>query len=76
MGDPIDVFRVDSRGVIWLESAPSIERATTRVQELAVESPGEYLALDHRTKIKYSITLDGIKELPLGSPMHPGTLKA
>jgi len=40
MSDHIDVFRVDTRGVLWLESAPSIERATVRVQELAADLPG------------------------------------
>ena len=65
MSDLIDVFRVDTRGALWLESAASIERATTRVQELLVELPGEYLVLDQNTGHKYAITTSGIRELPL-----------
>jgi len=72
MSDHIDVFRVDTRGVLWLESAPSIERATVRVQELAADLPGEYLVLDHRTGNKFAVTSDGIKELPL-SPESQGS---
>ena len=64
MSDSVDVFRVEARGVPWLESAPSIERATARVQELAMESPGEYLVLDQRTGNKYAVKPDGIEELP------------
>jgi hypothetical protein len=64
MSDSVDVFRVETRGVRWLESVPSIESATARVQELAMNSPGEYLVLDQKTGNKYAIKLNGIQEPP------------
>lgn len=64
MCDSVDVFRVDTRGLRWLESAASIESAKARVEELSLASPGEYLALDQRTGNKYAIKPDGIEELP------------
>ena len=64
MSDSVDVFRVEASGVRWLESASCIESASARVQELAMDSPGEYLVLDHRTGNKYAVRPEGIEELP------------
>ena len=55
----LDVFRVENGGVLWLESAESLECAKARVQELAASSPGEYLILDQKTGKKYIVELDG-----------------
>jgi hypothetical protein len=39
MSDMLDVFRVETSGVRWLESAATLEDAKTRVQEFAVLHP-------------------------------------
>jgi hypothetical protein len=49
MSTPFDIFQLDRAGVRWLESADSLDHAKTRIHELAVSSPGEYLLLDHNT---------------------------
>jgi len=55
MSTPFDIFQVDRAGVRWLESADSLDHAKTRIHELAVGSPGEYLLLDHKTGNKLVI---------------------
>ena len=66
MADYVDVFRVETRGVLWLESAATLEGAKVRAKELALGSPGEYIVLDQRTGNKYAVGPDGIEELPAG----------
>lgn len=46
---PFDIFRTQAQGVLWLESAATLEGAKARVQELAVHGPGEYLLLNQIT---------------------------
>jgi len=55
MIDPIDIFRIESSGVLWVESAGSVACAEARVQRLARSCPGEYLVLEHATGKKYVI---------------------
>ena len=64
MNDTVDIFRVETRGVRWLESAATLECAEVRVKKLARESPGEYFVLDQRTGNKHVIRLEGMQELP------------
>jgi hypothetical protein len=61
MTDIVDIFRLETSGVLWLESAATLEGAQARVQELAVRSPGEYVVLDHETGNKHLIKLDGMQ---------------
>jgi hypothetical protein len=56
MNHMLDVFRMENGGVLWLESAATIESAKARVQEL--HSPGQYLVVDQKTGDKHIITLD------------------
>src|ERR1700745_3507074 len=62
MNDTVDIFRVETRGVRWLESAATLECAEVRVKKLALESPGEYIVLDQRTGNKHVIRLEGMQE--------------
>jgi hypothetical protein len=55
MSNLFDIFRLDRAGVRWLESAESLDYAKTRIHELAVSSPGEYLLLDQKTGTKLVI---------------------
>jgi len=57
----LDVFRLETSGVRWLESAATLECAKARIQEFAVRSPGEYLVVDQRTGNKHVIRLDGVE---------------
>jgi len=55
MIDTIDIFRTESRGVLWVESAKSVACAEARIQQLALSCPGEYIILEHVTGRKYVI---------------------
>jgi hypothetical protein len=56
----LDIFRLESSGVLWLGSAASLEGAKVRVQELAARAPGEYLVVDLETGNRHVIKLDGV----------------
>jgi hypothetical protein len=45
----LDIFKIDSLGVVWRESVESLETARTRIQRLALSSPGEYFILNQKT---------------------------
>jgi len=49
MAPSLDIFRVESGGVLWCEAAATIETAKARIQKIAQSSPGKYLILDQRT---------------------------
>jgi hypothetical protein len=52
---PFDIFLTQTEGVLWLESAETLEGAKARIQELAARSPGEYLLLNQVTGNKLTI---------------------
>ena len=49
---PVDIFRVDQGGVLWLESAVSIDEAKARIRQLGAETSDEYVILDQSTNTK------------------------
>jgi hypothetical protein len=55
MSMPFDIFRIDPAGVRWLESAQSLDQGKTRICELAVNLPGEYILFDQKTGNKLVI---------------------
>ena len=61
MNAPFDIFRTEiNGGVLWIESAATLEDAKARVQELGMRSPGEYLLLNQEKGDKLVIRLDGV----------------
>ena len=58
----LDIFRLGSSGVLWLESVASLESARVRVQELGARSPGEYLVVDLETGNRHVIKFDSVEE--------------
>jgi hypothetical protein len=58
----LDIFRLESCGVLWLGSVATLERAKARAQELAVGSPGDYLVLDLETGNKLVLKLGSVDE--------------
>jgi hypothetical protein len=46
---PIDIFRVERQGVIWLESAPTLEDAQARIEEFGIRQSGDFLVLNQVT---------------------------
>jgi hypothetical protein len=58
----LDVFRLESGGVRWLESVATFERAQARAQELAATSPAEYLVVNLKTGDRHVIKLASVEE--------------
>jgi hypothetical protein len=55
-----DIFKTETDGgVLWRESAITIEEAKARARELAAVSPGEYFILSHRTGSRLKVEPDG-----------------
>ena len=52
---PFDIFKMESAGLRWVETAADLERAKARVKSLAAASPGEYLIANQQTGEKISI---------------------
>jgi hypothetical protein len=49
---PVDIFRVDAKGVLWLESSRTIDEARARIQQLGAQTSGEYMVLNQTTGSK------------------------
>jgi hypothetical protein len=44
-----DIFRRDPGGEVWVEAVRDLETAKGRIIELAVDAPGQYVVLNHRS---------------------------
>ena len=42
-----DVFRIDNKGLTWIEPAVTLDDALTRIQQHAAKEPGDYFVYDH-----------------------------
>jgi len=48
---PYDILKKDALGnPIWVEAVEDLPKATVRIEELALRSPGEYIVFNQRTK--------------------------
>jgi len=47
--------------MLWLESAPSLDDAKSRLLQLAAHTPGEYLLLNHKTGTELVIKLEAME---------------
>ena len=45
----LDIFRIESSGVLWCGAVTSVETAQDRIQKLADSTPGSYLILNQTT---------------------------
>jgi hypothetical protein len=55
---PLDIFRVEHQGVLWMESAATLEDAKLRIQQLGMREAGEYLVLNHLTGNKFTFNTE------------------
>jgi hypothetical protein len=47
---PYDILKKDVLGnPIWVEAVQDLRKATARIEELALHSPGEYLVFNQQT---------------------------
>jgi len=49
---PVDIFRIDIQGPLWLESSRSVDEAKARIHQLGARTSGEYMVLNHATGSK------------------------
>jgi hypothetical protein len=53
---PFDIFRTENDGTqLWCGTAGTMEEAQSRIGELSVNAPGEYVILSRRTGNKVII---------------------
>jgi hypothetical protein len=55
---PVDIFRIDTHGPLWLESSGSIDEARARIQQLGAQTSGEYMLLNQTTGSKLMIRVE------------------
>jgi hypothetical protein len=47
---PYDILKKDALGnPIWVEAVEDLRKATVRIEELALDSPGEYIVFNQQT---------------------------
>ena len=48
---PYDILKKDALGnPIWIEAVEDLPKATVRIEELALHSPGEYIVFDQQKR--------------------------
>ena len=52
----LDIFRIESSGVLWCGAVTTVETAQERIQKLADSSPGSYLILNQTTGQRVVVT--------------------
>ena len=52
----LDIFRIESSGVLWCGAVTTVETARDRIRKLADSSPGSYLILDQTTGQRIVVT--------------------
>jgi len=52
----LDIFRIESSGVLWCGAVTTVETAQERIQKLASSSPGSYLILNQTTGQRIVVT--------------------
>ena len=57
---PLDIFRVERQGVLWVESAATLEDAKARIQLVAARDSGTYLVLNQITGDKFVFNPGGV----------------
>jgi hypothetical protein len=52
----LDIFRIESNGVLWCGAVTTVETAQERIRKLADSSPGRYLILNQTTGQRIVVT--------------------
>ena len=55
---PLDIFKMQDGTYVWKGAAESFELAKSKVQQMAVSAPGEYMIFSHTTQNK-TLIFDG-----------------
>jgi hypothetical protein len=52
----LDIFGIESSGVLWCGAVTTVQTAKDRIQKLADSSPGSYLILNQATGQRIVVT--------------------
>jgi len=55
---PLDIFKLQEGTYVWKSAAETFEIAKSKVQQLAIVAPGEYMIFSQTTGKKTIIPLD------------------
>jgi len=58
---PLDIFRNEPDGPLWLCTVADFETAKAKVKKLHAEKPGSYFVFSQTTKHKHEITPEDLK---------------
>jgi CheY-like chemotaxis protein len=64
---PIDILRLEEGQLLWLEAAPDVETARSRVGSLAARVPGDYVIFNQRTGNKFIVNQSKPPHRPISS---------
>ncbi|HWZ53382.1 MAG TPA: hypothetical protein VNV84_01420 [Candidatus Acidoferrales bacterium] len=60
MSTPLDLFVTESGGKVrWVAAVRTLEEAQSRVEEVAMRSPGEYFVFNQESNSRIHLPLDG-----------------
>lgn len=52
----LDIFRLESGGVLWCGAAATLESAKERIEQLVLSSPGSYIVFNQTTGKRITVT--------------------
>jgi hypothetical protein len=55
---PLDIFRIERSGVLWVGSAATLQDAKARIRQFTARDSGEYLVLDQLTGDRFVLNAD------------------
>ena len=70
---PFDIFLVDKNGVLWLQSAASLDDAKSYIEQVGSRTGGEFLVLDQEPDIKLKIEVKNRESSTRPDPVSDGS---
>jgi hypothetical protein len=59
VNNPIDIFRKDAKGVVWIASVDNAESARTKIDDLSSAQPADYMAFDQEIESELQLQTAG-----------------
>jgi hypothetical protein len=59
--EPLDIFKMEDGSYVWKAAAETFEAATSKIEQLAATSPGEYLIFDQSTGNETIVRSEALK---------------
>jgi hypothetical protein len=59
VNSPIDIFRKDAKGAVWIASAENADSARTQIEQLCSAQPADYMAFDQEAERELQLQTHG-----------------